>query len=453
MTGGKTFPRIMLCAPGSGSGKTMITCALLKVLERHGFKPASFKCGPDYIDPMFHKDVLGIPSRNMDIFLMGREGVNRTLARGSRDRDFGVIEGVMGFYDGVSATSFEGSSYDICATTGTPAILVVNCKGMSASVIPLIKGFHGFDKEDLIQGVILNNISPNIADEIREAVEYEVQIPVVGVLPKMPEASLENRHLGLMMPGEIPGLRDMVEKIADKLEEGLDLDRLLMIARLAEDIRADEAFYIPEEYKKAPGTYKVGVARDEAFSFYYEDNFDLLRLMGAEIVPFSPIHDKKLPEVTHLIIGGGYPEVHAEALSMNTSMRMDILRAAKTGVPILAECGGFLYLQERLRDFRGENYEMVGVLPGQGHMTDHLVRFGYVTMSGSKKGLYLKKDEEIRAHEFHYCDTTDNGDECQLTKPSGKSWRGYRTENKVFAGFPHLYYPSCPEFIKRFLDA
>ena len=449
----KDFPRIMICAPGSGSGKTLITCALLRILDRQGLNPASFKCGPDYIDPMFHRNVLGIPSRNLDLFLMGNMGMKKVLCRGSEGRDFGVMEGVMGFFDGQKADSFDGSSYDICANTGTPAILVVNCKGMSLSVVPLIKGFADYDMDGAIQGVILNNVSPMIAASLQAKIEEETDIPVIGWLPKMPEISLESRHLGLVMPEEIPELCDMIDKVADKLQEHLDLDKLLEIARSAKGIMALKDFDIRDEDKKPQGTYRIGIARDEAFCFYYEENLDMLKQMGAELVPFSPIHDKKLPEVTHLIIGGGYPELHAKALSENRSMREDILKAAEAGMPILAECGGFLYLQEKLSDPDGNTYDMVGVLPGQSHMTDRLSHFGYVTMSGSKEGLYLGENEEIKAHEFHYYDTTDNGEECLLTKPSGKSWRGYMTENKVFAGFAHLYYPSCPDFIKRFLDA
>lgn len=449
----KDFPRIMICAPGSGSGKTLITCGLLRILERRRLNPASFKCGPDYIDPMFHRNVLEIPSRNLDLFLMGSMGMKEALCRGSEGRDFGVMEGVMGFFDGQKPDSYEGSSYDICASTGTPAVLVVNCKGMSLSVVPLIRGFADYDMEGAIQGVILNNVSPMIAASLREKIEEETELPVIGWLPKIPEISLESRHLGLIMPQEIPELCDMIDKVADKLQEHLDLDKLLEIANSAKQIMLLKDFDIPEEDKKAPGTYRIGIARDEAFCFYYEDNLDMLKQMGAELVPFSPIHDKKLPEVTHLIIGGGYPELHAKALSENKTMREDILRAAKAGMPILAECGGFLYLQEKLSDPDGNTYDMAGVLPGQSHMTDRLSHFGYVTMTGAKEGLYLGEKQEIKAHEFHYYDTTDNGKECLLTKPSGKSWRGYRTENKVFAGFAHLYYPSCPDFIKRFLNA
>lgn len=448
----KAFPRIMICAPGSGSGKTLITCGLLRILERQGYMPGAFKCGPDYIDPMFHKKVLGIPSRNLDLFLMGNMGVKEALSRGAKGRSFGVLEGVMGLFDGQSADSSEGSSYDIAGATGTPVILVVNCKGMSRSVIPVVKGFCDYDREKLIQGVILNNISLMVSEGIKKGIEEETGIPVIAALPKLPEVNLESRHLGLVMPDEVQGLLDMIDKVADSLLDSLDLEKLAEIAQNAKKIMLLEEFDVPEESKTNTEKIRVGIARDEAFCFYYEDNLDLLRQLGAEPVFFSPIHDKKLPQVSRLIIGGGYPELHAKELSENVSMKEDIYRAAKAGMPILAECGGFLYLQESLTDPEGQSYEMVGAISGHGHMTDRLGHFGYVTVTSTQKSPYLKASEAIKAHEFHYYDTDDNGEICRLTKLSGRSWMGYRAEKNVFAGFAHLYYPSRPEFIMRFLE-
>ena len=452
MTETKSFPRIMICAPGSGSGKTLITCGLLRILERRGFLPGAFKCGPDYIDPMFHRKVLGIPSRNLDVFLMGNVGVKEALARGADGRSFGVLEGVMGLFDGQRADSTEGSSYDIASITGTPAILVVNCKGMSRSVVPLVKGFCDYDREKLIQGVILNNISSMVSEDIKKGIEEETGIPVIATLPKMSEVNLESRHLGLVMPGEVQGLLKMIDKVADALSESLNFEKFVEIAQNAKKITAPVEFHIPESLKTNTEKIKVGVALDEAFCFYYEDNLDLLRQMGAELVFFSPIHDKKVPQVSRLIIGGGYPELHAKELSENVSMKEEIRRAAKAGMPILAECGGFLYLQESLTDPEGQSYEMVGAISGRGHMTNRLGHFGYVTVTCALESPYLKASEDIRAHEFHYYDTDDNGEFCYLTKPSGKSWMGYRAEENVFAGFAHLYYPSRPELIARFLE-
>ena len=452
MTDTRVFPRILICAFGSGSGKTLITCALLRILTRHGFKPVSYKCGPDYIDPMFHEQVLGIPSRNLDVFLMGNEGTNKALQRGSKSGNFGVLEGVMGFYDGISPDSFEGSSYDICCITKTPAVLIVDCRGMSRSVVALVKGFADYGTEKWIKGIILNNVSLMISGHLKKEIEAETGIPVIGLLPKIPKARLESRHLGLVMPSEVAQLIETIDEVADKLESNLNLEKLKEIAFDAEKINAQGDFDIPKTLHCTDRRIKVGVARDEAFSFYYEDNLELIRSLGGEIVYFSPVHDVKLPEVSRIIIGGGYPELHAKALSENVAMRESILKAAELGMPIFAECGGFLYLQERLKDPGGSDYDMVGALSGSSHMTDRLGHFGYVTVRSIRPNSFLLEGESIMAHEYHYYDTTDNGDYCSIEKRSGKKWSGYQAKGRIFAGFAHLYYPSCPEFITRFLE-
>ena len=439
-------PRILICAPGSGSGKTLVTCAILRLLKKHGYDPCSFKCGPDYIDPMFHKKVLGIPSGNLDLFLAGEEGALRSLSEGMEGRDIAVIEGVMGVYDGMGKCECEGSSYDLCVRTKTPAILVVNCRGMSRSIIPMIKGFLEYGAPSIIQGVILNNISPMIASDISVLIEKELKIPVMGFLPKLEGEVLGSRHLGLVMPDEVPEVLEIIDRVADELEKSFDLEKFFEIARSAKPIECRE-LEITHVTDKT-----VAVAMDEAFCFYYEDNLRLLEKMGARIKFFSPIHDEHLPEADGIIIGGGYPELHLKELSDNLPMRNDIKSAAARGIPILAECGGFLYLKDSFRDKDGKVYEMAGVLPGQGYMTDKLTHFGYVSVTAAQDTPYLNKGDTVIGHEFHYCATTDNGSVCTMSKPVGnRSWEGYQVSGNVFAGFAHLYYPSCPEFIERFL--
>ena len=438
-------PRILICAPGSGSGKTLITCGILRLLQKRGIKPAGFKCGPDYIDPMFHKKVLGIPSGNLDLFLAGSEGVLESMAEGAKDRDISVIEGVMGFYDGMGSCSMEGSSYDLCVKTGTPAIMVVNCRGMSRSVIPMIKGFSEYGV-GVIKGVILNNISPMIASDIASEIRSELGISTIATLPKLKGELLGSRHLGLIMPDEVPEVLDIIDKVATELEKSFDYDAFMEIADSAKTMDVATAEVTPVTDKT------IGVAMDEAFCFYYEDNLRYLEKLGARIKFFSPIHDEHLPDVQGLILGGGYPELYLKALQANTSMRHEIKQAAESGMPILAECGGFLYLKESFKGTDGEVYDMAGVLPGQGFMTEKLGHFGYVNVTAKEDTPYLKTGSSIRGHEFHYCDTTDNGELCEMNKPTGsRSWMGYQTKNGVFAGFAHLYYPSCPEFIEEFL--
>ena len=477
MTTKRKFPRVLIGAPGSGSGKTLITCALLQLLKRRGYDPAAFKCGPDYIDPMFHKTVLGVPSRNLDLFLSGKEGILNSLSKGSRGKNIGIVEGVMGYFDGMGATSMEGSSYDISRVTMTPSILVINCKGMSRSVLPLAKGFCEYRKDNPIKGIILNNCSKMVIKDISDGILLETGVPVIGFLPALKDINFESRHLGLVMPNEIPNHTQMIDKVTDALEEGFDLDAFLRIANEAGELfeyerenesektktgialRADrnlsDQIFSGASKKKTASkdSLRIGIAMDEAFCFYYEDNLDLLEELGAELVPFSPIHDHELPDVSGVIIGGGYPELHAKVLSENASMRSCINDAAKKGLPILAECGGFLYLQDKLQTPDNEIYPMAGVFSGDSHMEGRLMSFGYVNVMAVKRNPYLYDGETIRGHEFHYYNTTDNGDIFSMKKPSGKrEWTGYQLKNNALGGFTHMYYPSCETFIYRFLE-
>ncbi len=442
----KKLPRVLLCAPGSGSGKTLITCALLRALVKKGFDPCAFKCGPDFIDPMFHRTVLGVPSRNLDLIMAGEEGVKASLWAGAGGCGFGVIEGVMGFYDGLGIEEGLGSSYDLCVRTGTPAILIVDAKGMSTSVVAMIKGYLEYGKERVIKGVILNRVSKAVASDLSVLIRKELGIPVIAALPVIKEGVLESRHLGLVLPSEIPELLTKVDRVSDELLKSIDMDALMQIAESAENIEVADKKSYPQF------DVTVGVARDEAFCFYYEENLELLEKMGARIKFFSPIHDERLPDVSRLIIGGGYPELYAKELSGNTGMLSSIREAADAGMPILAECGGFLYLQEKLMDKEGRTFDMAGGLKGSSHMTDKLSHFGYVSVYANTDNAYLKETDRVRGHEFHYYDTTDNGEAVTATKlSSGKSWSGYQAVNNVFAGFAHLYYPSCEKLIERFL--
>ena len=442
----KVLPRVLLCAPKSGSGKTLITCALLLALKKMGLSVSAYKCGPDFIDPMFHKTVLGVPSRNLDLIMAGEEGVKDQLANCEKGSDIGIIEGVMGFYDGLGVEEGLGSSYDLCVRTNTPAILVVDAKGMSRSVVAMIKGYLEYGNERVIKGVILNRVSGSIVSELATLIRKELGIPVIASLPVLKGAVLESRHLGLVLPLEVPELYSKVEAVSDELLKSLDMEALMQIAKEAGALECIEEKTYPQF------DVTVGVAKDEAFCFYYEENLELLQKMGAHIKFFSPIHDEKLPEVSRLIIGGGYPELYAKELSENESMRNSILDAANSGMPIIAECGGFLYLQEKLKDKEGRQYDMVGALKGSSFMTDKLSHFGYVAASANGDNPYLKEKDRVRGHEFHYYDTTDNGDLLTITKlSSGKSWSGYQAKGNVFAGFAHLYYPSCEKFVERFL--
>ena len=439
------IPRIMIAAPASGSGKTLFTCALLRLLERKGIRAAAFKCGPDFIDPMFHKKVLGTPSRNLDLYMAGEEGVRRSFAAGCAGAEIAVIEGGMGYFDGTGASGMEGSSYELATVLQTPVLLTADVRGMSRSAAAMIKGFTDYGEQKMICGAFLNRTSAVTAERIEGWLAKEAGIPVLGFFPADDELRLESRHLGLVEPEEIPDLQQKIDHAADILEVTLNLEALLMAAGGAPALQVETGN--PEEREGSSVT--VAVAQDEAFSFYYEDNLELLQELGAKIVYFSPLHDRELPEADGLLIGGGYPELKAGELAANTGMLASIRKAADSGMPILAECGGFQYLQEELVDKEGAVHRMCGVLKGSSRMTDRLVRFGYVEVSG--EGLYFGTGRTIRGHEFHYSDSTENGSACKAVKPGGKSWDCMVVQGRIAAGYPHLYYRSCPAFAESFV--
>ena len=441
------IPRILIAAPGSGSGKTLLTCALLRLLGRRGIRAAAFKCGPDFIDPMFHKKVLGTPSRNLDLYLAGEEGVRRSFAAGCEGAQIAVIEGVMGYFDGTGTSGMEGSSCHLASVLQAPVLLAADVRGMSRSAAALIKGFADYGEQKMIRGAFLNRVSPAMADRISGWLKSEAAIPVLGSFPLDETLCIESRHLGLVEPDEIPDLLQKIDHAADLLEQTLNLELLLEIAKSAPVLRVEEMAREKSSTEVSPVT--IAVAEDEAFSFYYEDNLELLEELGAEIVSFSPLHDTSLPEADGLLIGGGYPELRAQELAANTFMVSSIRRAAEQGMPILAECGGFQYLQEKLVDSEGIEHRMCGVLKGFSRMTKKLVRFGYVEVSG--EGGYFGSGQTIRGHEFHYSDSTNNGSACRAVKPDGRSWDCMVVQGRITAGYPHLYYRSDPAFAEAFV--
>mgnify|MGYP004466126509 CR=1 FL=1 len=456
----------MIAAPKSGSGKTMITCALLQLLKDCGKNVSSYKCGPDYIDPMFHKKVLGVPSKNLDTFFTDEKTTVQLFLDKRADGDFAVLEGVMGLYDGLGGIYEQGSSYHLAKVTQTPIILVVDAKGMGKSVLALIAGFLQYDTQHLIKGVLLNRMSKGYYDIIKPLIEKELSVKVVGYFPEQKDIRLESRHLGLVMPDELADIKEQLDELAGRLKKTIDLDMLLDIAVEAEEIsdsgNADIynvkniGNYDQNEFSqnKAINTVNIAVAMDEAFCFYYEDNLRLLEKCGAKLQYFSPLHDTKLPDnCDALLLGGGYPELYAKELSENLSMRNSIKTAFKTGLPTVAECGGFMYLHTYIHniceeDADAQNYVfgMTGALDSECHFKGKLVRFGYIELA-EKHSNFLPPNEKIKAHEFHYYDSTDNGADCIATKPAtGRSYDCVISHDNYWLGFPHLYYPSNPHF-------
>ena len=446
--------RVMIAAPKSGSGKTTITCAILQTLKDMGKQVVSYKCGPDYIDPMFHQRVIGIPSKNLDTFFTGENDTRKLLLKNRTGEEIAVIEGVMGLYDGLGGVREEGSSYHLAKVTKTPIILVVDAKGMGRSVIPLIAGFLAYDTEHLIQGVILNRMSKSYYEIIKPLIEAELQIRVLGYLAERQQLQIQSRHLGLHLPGEIKEIQRQLEVAAEELQKSVSIETIIQIAASAETIEIEKITETTEKITSTELITKplIAVARDEAFCFYYEDNLLLLKEYGADIAYFSPLHDKELPEGSSgLLLGGGYPELYAKELEENTAMRKEIKAAVESGMPVVAECGGFLYLHTAIRDRDGHPYQMAGVLPAACQDTKKLVRFGYIELE-EKESNFLEVGTRIKGHEFHYFDSEKNGEDCIAIKPvTGRTYPCVIEKENVWMGFPHLYYPSNPSFADHFV--
>lgn len=451
--------RIMIAAPKSGSGKTVITCALLKALKERGEQAVSYKCGPDYIDPMFHEKVIGIPSRNLDTFFTGKGQTVKLFLDSAPKEGVSVMEGAMGLFDGLGGFREEGSSYHLAKVTKTPIVFVADVRGMGIrSMIPMLAGFLSYDKDKLIKGVILNRVSEGIYQTAKSLIQEELGLPVFGFFPEIKEMDLQSRHLGLVMPNELRDIREKLREASRQLEKTVSIPGIMDIAGDAEELHAERR--PAEDPGGSGGTCSIcgisgpviAVARDEAFCFYYADNLLLLKKYGAEIKYFSPLYDRGVPEDCHaLLLGGGYPELHGARLSENHSMRTAIRRAAKSGMPIVAECGGFMYLHSNLVDQEGISYPMAGVLPGKCFYTGKLVRFGYIEIQ-EKSGAFLPEGERVKGHEFHYYDSTENGEDAIAVKPAtGRSYPCIVGKGNCWMGFPHLYYPSNPEFAKAFV--
>ena len=439
---------LMITAPASGSGKTILTCALLAALKKRGRTPCAFKCGPDYIDPMFHRSVLGVESHNLDLFLAGEDDVRRLYAKYSGGHGAAVTEGAMGFYDGLGGTTDRASAWHVSDTLGLPVLLALRPKGASLTLAAQVGGLQSFRRESHIAGLFLNDCSTMLAKSLVPMLERETGLPVLGWLPHMEEAVLESRLLGLYTAGEIENLSARIDRAADVLSENLDWDQLdALFSR-----RADRAAVPAAE--RVDGV-PVAVARDEAFCFAYAETLDALREAGASLRFFSPLGDAALPgDACALYLPGGYPELHAAGLAENADMRRAVRDAVAGGMPTVAECGGFLYLGQTLEDGGGRAYPMAGVLPGEAVRRERLVRFGYAELSAAGASMLFRPGEAAPVHEFHYWDSTENGDGLVARKPlTGRSWQCGFVNEHLYAAFPHLYFAGRPELARRFVRA
>lgn len=473
--------RVMIAAPKSGSGKTTLTCALLQSLKNRGRQVASFKCGPDYIDPMFHQNVIGVQAKNLDTFFTDDALTKTLFLQEARESQFAVLEGVMGLYDGLGGVREEGSSYHLAKVTKTPIILTVDAKGAGRSLLALLAGFVAYDAQRLIKGVIFNRMSKGYYQLLKPLVEQELRLAALGYMPDKKELCVESRHLGLKLPLELKHLNNQIQSAAELLENTVCIDKIIEIASQSqlltvEDddlessrqcrqyLRCGVQREIAEKLEDQRETYAlkslskqrrpvIAVARDEAFCFYYQDNLRLLQMCGAELIYFSPLHDAVLPgDCSGLLLGGGYPELAVKELSKNKSMLASVLAAMQGGLPTIAECGGFMYLHNNLINREGECYELVGAVDAVCHDTGKLTRFGYIELR-EKISHFLPEHEWIRGHEFHYFDSSLNGVDCMARKPTTQKRYDCMIESdSCCLGFPHLYYPSNPAFAQSFVE-
>lgn len=431
--------RFLLAGTGSGCGKTTVTCAILQALVDRGIRVSSFKCGPDYIDPMFHREVIGTEAHNLDSYFCRREALCSLLTR--YGGDVSVIEGVMGFYDGEKA-----SAHAVSCLTNTPVVLVVNCRGMSDSIGAVMQGFLRYREKNHIVGFVFNRLPEKLVP-LAKSLCRELGTLYLGYFPACP-VTFESRHLGLVTTEEISQIRDKMKILGELAERCIDLDALL---GLPEFPLPSFQFYSAEKLVETPVT--IAVARDRAFCFQYPENLDVLRDFGCELLFFSPLNDRQLPPCDGLYLCGGYPELYAQALSENRSMRTSIRDAMLAGLPTIAECGGFMYLHDELETAEHRAFPMVGVIHGKAFPTGRLQRFGYLTMTALTDNLLCDPGGSLRAHEFHYWDSESCGGDFHAEKRDGRAWECAHANAQMYAGFPHLYWYDDRGAAERFARA
>ena len=429
--------RVLIAGTNSGCGKTTVSCALLASLKARGIDITSFKCGPDYIDPMFQRAALGIPAYNLDPYFSEPKALRARLAAAP---SLSIVEGVMGYYDGIG-TEGRASTYDVATATDTPVILVVNARGMYTSAGALLSGFACFRENSRIRGVIFNNASSTLYEGLKQIAQNAGVTPL-GFLPFNTSLSIQSRHLGLVTAEEITDIKDKLCLLGEFAQKYIDLNGVLRLAESASPLNETLTAIAPID------RVRVAVARDKSFCFLYEENLELFSALGAELCFFSPTTDSSLPlDIQGLYLPGGYPELYAKELSQNTSMRNAIKAAIQNGLPTIAECGGFLYLHDVL-----DGFPMAGVIPATAKRAEKLCRFGYATLIAERDNLLCKKGESIRAHEFHYYESTLRGDDFISQKASdGKKSSCIHATDTLYAGFPHLYFSANPKFAENFI--
>jgi cobyrinic acid a,c-diamide synthase len=450
---------LLVAGTASGVGKTTVALAIMAALRRHGLTVQPFKCGPDFLDTSHHTRICGRAARNLDTWMLSAEANQSVLREAARDADAMVAEGMMGLFDGKSGGSDAGSSAEIAKLLKLPVVLVVDAAKSARSIAAVVMGFELFDPELQLAGVILNRVaSERHYEMLREAITASCKTKILGWLPREPRIAIPERHLGLheaeqMSVGNEESAKTQIDILAMLAEQYFDLDGLLELeCGLLMDEQRQRAAYAASN----ASSIRIGVASDPAFSFYYEDNLDLLRERGAEIVRFSPMADTHLPyDLDALYLGGGYPELYAEQLSGNGQMLDEVRVFAASGKPVYAECGGILYLSENLSVADGKVYSMAGVLPLSMEMTDKLVQFGYVTVEFTEDCLLGATGTVIRGHSFHYSRIASQNEmatsyRVQYSMSGREELEGFH-RGSVLASYVHLHFRANPVVADNFV--
>ncbi len=449
-------PRIVLAGTHSGVGKTTLATGLMATLKRRGRPVQGYKVGPDYIDPSHHAAVTGRPSRNLDRWLLG-DSLTPVFTQ-SAEGQWAVIEGVMGMYDGMSGTAGFGSTADIAKLLTSPVILIVDATGMGRSVAALVYGYAHFDPDVMIAGVILNRVkSLGQENMMREALQ-EIDLPVVGILPYGQNLKLPERHLGLIPAGEEALRKEYISDLVGLIDSNIDLALIEQIMLQAPEYEPRQVGWVDDNQFSymVSKPVRIGLAWDEAFLFYYRDALDAAVNYGFDFVPFSPLHDAELPAgLDSLFIGGGFPELHLQTLSANVAMHESIRAFARSGKPVYAECGGYMYLGDSITDFAGQTYPLTGVVPAQAEMTTRLQGLGY------RRGIFCQDNflgpsgTEVHGHEFHYSRVAGQGQ----AKPAYQLFRGKHHDKQdgyaygnIMASYLHLHFAGHPELLQHWAE-
>ena len=442
--------RILISGTNSNCGKTTITMALLAAFQNKGLEIASFKSGPDYIDPMFHRKVFNVETHNLDPYFSTEEMLCDQFIRNC-GKDLSIIEGAMGYYDGIGVEG-RASAWQVAKSIKAPAVLIIDAKGMSNSAAAIIKGFKDFKPDSMVEGVIFNNISPMLYPLLRDIVE-SAGVKAYGFLPREEKYSVGSRNLGLITADEIEDIKEKINGLRELAEKYIDLDGLFELAQSAPVLEASDDFkeLIKTSSISASDESKpcIAVSRDNAFCFMYKENIEILEDLGCEVVYFSPLSDEELPKnISGLYLCGGYPELYKEELSNNKKMCLAIKEIIGSGIPTIAECGGFMYLHDSI-----ENIPMVGFIEGNCIKTDKLQRFGYIEIKALHDNLLCNEGDSIRVHEFHYYDSENCGESFMAKKASnGLEYLCCHGSDSLYAGFPHIYLPANPSFAKSFVE-